>query len=215
MNVNELTPWFDLLTGIAATVAVAIGGIWTVYTFRVLKLKEKAQTELDLSQKRAQGLSVVDAKLDVEFLEAHSRFECPIRIIATVTNKGSRNTVLAFDDSPLIVEEILLQGGIFPHVMRSYEFSYPDSPECAKGDRVDVLNLRLGASDTFEFLIGLIRPGLYRAKFSTLLSQSEEDVARKAGMDFGEGGLQWSAERVFHVPNTHVGVLPRYHGRLS
>lgn len=204
MNVNDLTPWFELLTGVAAIGAVVIGGIWTAYTFRVLKLKERAQTDLDQAQKLAEGLSVVDAKIDVEFLEAHSRFECPIRITATVTNIGSRNTVLSFDDTPVIVDELLLQGGIVPCVMRSYPFSHLDIPEIAKGDRYDVLTLRSGATDTFEFLIGLIRPGLYRAKFSTFLSKSEEEVARKAGMDFGEEGLEWSDERVFHVPNTHV-----------
>lgn len=204
MNVEQLTLWSDLLTAVAAAIAVAIGGIWTVYTFRVLKLKEKAQMELNLIQKRAEGMSVVDVKLNVEFLESQSRFECPIRITALVTNTGSRNTVLAFDDSPLIVQELLLQDGLYPHIMRSYAFPHLDHPHATDEKPVDVLTLRAGASDTFEFPIGIIRPGLYRASFSVRLSQSEQDVARSSGHIFGEEGLVWSADRVFHVPSTRV-----------
>ena len=207
MNTENLKNIAEAIQALAVTAAILTGGVWSLFTFRALQSRRRAQLELDENESRIRGMAVVNLSLEVEPLKSPAPNNHLLRISATIHNCGSRNTVISFDGYPLLVEELVLNGP-FPCVVWNYRcdhltFHHPIDEQTGHlvPGTTDVATLRSGMSLTFEFLLGVSRLGVYRAVFTTrIISPDELKVAKEAGMRLpSHNGVGWSTERIFSV----------------
>src|SRR5436190_18573235 len=84
----DVKEWVGVIKDIATTIGIFGGGAWTMYTFSSLGARAKAQAEmfkqavLDISIDAKQEESIGDDRI--------------LTAVATVVNKGTRNTFLDF-----------------------------------------------------------------------------------------------------------------------
>src|SRR5262245_32345243 len=83
------------IQSILVTLALLIGGIWTLYTFRALYLKQKAQAELAKTEAEIFRQAVVKIIVDARQEMFGGETRC-IAADVTVENLGNRNTKLDF-----------------------------------------------------------------------------------------------------------------------
>ena len=154
---------------IAVTLAVIIGGVWTLYTFSALGTKSRAEAELF-----QQAVLAIKVEARQESLKAEQgRF---IAAIATVENKGNRNTFLDFRElKPFRVLPVVFDdaGRGEPNPLAAIEVTAP----------VTYVTVRRGAVESFPMFVRVPKPGLYVVEFKAPLSPEEIKVHEASAHD--------------------------------
>lgn len=93
---EELANWASALESVAVAIAVILGGLWTLFTFRRLGATKRAQSELaELEQKLSRTAQLnIDVEAWSQTLDNDAGFLLFAQ--ATVSNVGSRRTNLQF-----------------------------------------------------------------------------------------------------------------------
>lgn len=179
------------LQAIALTLAAICGAIWALYTFNVLRLRQKARVDLEKSEAELRQQAVVDIQLDVSQPVVSGDSALYVSIAVTLKNVGNRNTHLITRSSPVVVSQVVWSAGSTA-VGRSY----------APGAPLDYV-LRVGNTNVFPFLLRVDEPGIYRVVFMVELSHNEIIIA----VGEGQKGLPvyWASEAFFVVkPLAHA-----------
>jgi hypothetical protein len=155
------------IQSIGVTLAVIVGSIWSVYTFSVLRLRKKAEAEL-FEQ------AVLDITVDAKQEHLPGNQQYYIAAVATVVNKGNRNTFLDFRGT---------------HAFRLSKVEFKDSGEGVGRTLLEMkceatyLTLRRGASWRFPVLLRVAEKGFYLIEFSARLSEEEVRVHDETAHD--------------------------------
>lgn len=206
MNAEDFKNIAEAIQAIAVTTALIVGGVWSLFTFRALQSKRKAQLELDEAERRIRGMAVVNVDLQIEPVQSPTPNTHLVHVIATIHNCGSRNTVISFDGYPLLIQELIVDEESLCIVREyvgdnlSYQHPIDESTGAWAPGATDVCTVRSGMSFSLDFLVGVRRPGLYRAVFDTAVSAEEHRVAEEAGMRVTpDMRLTWGTERFFSL----------------
>lgn len=105
MNI-EITELADLIQKLSVSIAVVIGGIWTLFTFKALNLKKKAEAELrELEHKLS-----FEAKLNIDIVSDYVKLNSHfiLKIMVKIQNVGTRDTIIYYvnDRKPLSIVKI-------------------------------------------------------------------------------------------------------------
>lgn len=140
---------------IVVTLAVIIGGVWTVYTFSVLGTTEKAKLELFQQ-------AVLDVSLSArqESIGGDERFY--IIGEAVLTNKGNRNTMIG-EECTIVLSKFSFDESGKGHWEKMSEFSYGKE-----------ILLRSGASRQFPFATTVSEKGMYSVEFLTPVTDKND-----------------------------------------
>jgi len=193
---------FDQVVGrikdLATIAAILGGGGWTVYTFSALGSRARAQA--DLFKQAVLDISVVATQESADLChDAHF----PVSAVATIINKGSRNTFLDFRKRP---------------PFRLYKVDFSPDGVGRKAHVMDLevdsgyMTLRTGATGKFSVFFAVGAPGLYAVEFWVALSASELEVHEATAQDKGRtrrGAISWSGETHFVVHDPSVASTLR------
>ncbi len=145
-------------------VAVIGGGAWTVYTFSALGTRARAQAE-----QYRQAVVEVQVTAKVESYASTEERPYVASVVATVTNKGTRNTFIKFDGDP---------------PFRVYQVRFDDKGVGNQELLLTIptghteLNLRAGATHRFFAAFRFRDPGLYTIIFNAPVSKPESKIFR-------------------------------------
>ena len=159
---------------IVITLAVIIGGIWTVYTFSVLGTAEKAKLELF-----KQAAFEIDVNAKYETTGEKSFY---ILGIITITNKGNRNSLFSSKNSVLTVYKIDFDnrgGSTFREVAK---MEYPAGSV-----------IRTGTSHKHPFLLRVFEKGAYYINYAAPITDEDAKIYKESG---GEDiqNVSWSGQ---------------------
>jgi len=169
----------------AATIFAPIGGgAWTIYTFSALGTRARAQAE---QFKQAVLDVVVDAKVEARATSTDSGYV--ISAIASVINKGTRNTFLDFRsrDAFTISRIAFNESGVGEPVKLM-----------TIGCRSSYMTLRVGATGRFPVYFRVAEPALYQINFAVDLSDEELHIHRITAQD--------ELKRIVWSGSTHLVV---------
>lgn len=173
----------NLAAGIQSWVfslALLVGGGWTLYTFVTLDLAKRAEKELF-----AQAQVNVDVAARQEFRENGD--PC---IVATVkvTNAGGRNVFLDYSEKPFSVARVS-----FDKAGNSHLGDELPQDRLLWASRV----LRAGETDQYPFLRAVRDPGIYIIQFKVPVPKEEMPEHLKAGGPTGK--IYWQGSTVVNI----------------
>jgi hypothetical protein len=180
-NYDDLAKLTAAVQDTIISIAVIIGGIWTVFLFRVLRVKKKAEVELAELQHRLSFKPLINISLRAEAFPAAVGDGFVISADVTIDNAGSRDTTLFFPDNrrPFSVQSVdLLDGGDIELGAR-YETGVPFGDSSQDFSRGTVV--RAGARVIVPFIVRVPTAGSYLAAFTTFPSTAD----RKDSVDAG------------------------------
>jgi hypothetical protein len=162
------------------SIAVLVGGGWTLYTFVVLEATKRAEKELFTQAQ-------VNIKVHARQEALESGEPCMVAIVE-VTNTGGRNVFLDYSEKPLVVKRVS-----FDQAGHSSSREVLRQPNISAASRV----LRAGESVQYPFLILIQEPGMYIVQFEVPLPKAEMDEHRKPGGPAGK--IYWEGATVLNV----------------
>jgi hypothetical protein len=172
----------DLAAGIQSwiiSIAVLVGGGWTLYTFVALEMTKRAEKELF-------GQAQVNIKIAAKQEEIESGEPCVVAIVE-LTNAGGRNVFLDYSEKPFVVKRVS-----FDQAGNSYPREVLRQPNIS-ASRV----LRAGETVQYPFLVLVQDPGMYIVQFEVPLPRAEMEEHLKRGGP--EGKIYWQGSTVLNV----------------
>lgn len=169
---------------LALTIAAIGAGIWALFTFNALRLRDKARAEIERINTELRQQAVVDIKVCADQLAIPDDDSLYLNIEVTLKNVGNRNTHLVSLDSPLSVEE-----------MRWSDDSLIVSQSFKLFTALNYV-LRVGNRQKFPYIVRVEKPGLYRIRFAVELSSDELKIAKEAGQR--GPAVYWTGETIVH-----------------
>jgi hypothetical protein len=95
-----MSEFSELMQGIeSAAIAIAVigGGIWALFTFNALRLRQKARAEIEQIELQLQQQAVIDIHIEATQLVLPEDNAHYVEIVVTLKNSGNRNTHLLSD----------------------------------------------------------------------------------------------------------------------
>lgn len=196
MTPEEIALYASAIQNIAVTLAVVIGGGWTLYTFIQLRTIDKAKAEL---RKLQHEQAVVAINVDAKQLDRYDGDGYVISGVAVISNKGNRNTRIDFsaDDSCTITKVIFSESG------------QPTNGDSIYSSFYIAYYLRTGAEIKLPFIVLVSSPGIYKVCVKSPLYKPEAQQAESIGGDGKEffwEGVSFVA--VSDIPKT-TNTLPQ------
>jgi hypothetical protein len=174
---------------VLVSLAILVGGVWTLYTFLSLKSIEKARQELEqLSHKRA----VVDVHVKTEAIESAvgdyasmSPTRNPrwlIHVVVTVKNSGNNQAVLDLSNDSLFLKKLRSATdakATFSPAIRHFGLA---------GVSVAMRSVVVlpGSDQELHYVVDVEEPGMYLVEFRipmdpALISQYKADAINRGG----------------------------------
>ncbi|CAH1540052.1 hypothetical protein WMQ67_09835 [Vibrio harveyi] len=189
---------------LALTIAIVIGGGWTLYTFDVLKMKESAQSDLVKAQGELEKVKLelkdlqdkIDGtdssyieiktehfdydKYNVETNKIEKRFGLIINVF--VQNTGTNDVDMSWSTSPLTVFRVESRDGDQERLYEPLRPGIYDGHDL-DGNKTAVKNLYLfvGAKKELSFFVELREPGLYYIMFKARTDGSVDKKMKGLG----------------------------------
>jgi hypothetical protein len=186
------------IQSIVLAVAVAVGGIWTVYTFSILGTREKAKAEIDkdkadfdkakVEQERQENFGL-DITIDAKQEQLAGDKGYYISALVKITNKGMRNRFIDFSKPPLNIAKVE-----FDENGNSSLYYLLDQKNILSNSIV----LRTGTTVDYPLLVKVPEKGFYIVSFVVDLNKEEMEVHKQSGGPDVEG-ISWAG-------NTYVLV---------
>ncbi|EGQ7846786.1 hypothetical protein [Vibrio parahaemolyticus] len=195
---------------LALTVAIMVGGLWTLYTFDALKMKSQAEQDLKNAQSE---LSKVELELkdlqdkidgtDSSFIQIrtqqfqHSSDKFGLIINVMVQNTGTNDVDMTWTDSPLQVFSVESRNGDEQRLVHELKPEIYDGIT-ANGNKSVLENLYLfvGAKKELSFFVELNKDGLYYVLFKAKINGK---VVEKME-DLNKNGVWFSSKYVYVYP---------------
>jgi hypothetical protein len=197
MIVSSIKDFADLMQAvrdIATILAVIAGGIWSLFTFNALRIRQKARAEVQELERKLKQQAVVDINIDANQLRLPGDRSLYVEIVVSIKNVGNRNTHLVSKDSPLILTEILWDGNKGNKQVEGEYYTFWGGLDYV---------LRVGICHKVPCVVRVENPGLYKIVFAVELSPEELDVAAEAGQEEipspDNQGIYWLEEKFFVV----------------
>ena len=185
------------LQSIVVTLAVLIGGGWTLYSFNASRTAEKAALDIEVAKAKR---PVLDVSLEAKALTASDPSDAAgnvhsfVRVTVSLKNGGNTQIEIPLQQSRLAVAEVnLVQGGLVA------DESFATSEHLAVSP-FSQASLAAGNTLQLSYLVNIKRPGLYFVEFAASLPKTSEPLpggVAAPGSEF---------ERRYGVASTFVDV---------
>jgi hypothetical protein len=181
------------IQSIALAVAVAVGGIWTIYTFSILGTREKARAEIDKDkadfekakvEQERQANSGLDIAINAKQEQLAGDKGYYISALVKITNKGLRNRFIDFSEPPLSVTKVEFD----ENGNSSLSFLFDQ-----KNILSDSIVLRTGTTVDYPFLVKVPEKGFYMISFGVELNKEEMEIHRQSGGPDVKG-ISWGGD---------------------
>lgn len=192
---------FSGIQSIAITLAIIIGGIWTLYTFEILSQIEKARAELKEIKLKLEQQAVVVLDINSSQIKTDHDTGYLIKANINVKNIGNRNVDIEFNNPAFIATHVSFSSnGMQVFGERSVSNCYTSHPTM-DGPKIDGTILRKGATATYPFIVKVKEPGIYHLQFKAKISETEFGVFQKLRNNLSKEPekLFWSASDYFNV----------------
>ena len=190
--IREHDKFRNILSGVQSLVvsmAVIVGGIWTLITFSVLGEVGKARAERSEIEKRLHE----QAQIVIQIQASHHLVENDKHCIAAtvaITNTGERNVFLDYGDPPFSVAQVT-----FDAQGKSHFKTALTQPNLLSRSRV----LRSGETVNYPFFVVVENTGMYVVQFRVPLPPDE--LPEHLGAGGPKGKISW-------VGSTYVNIAP-------
>lgn len=211
----------SIAESIIKSLAILVAGLWSLYLFRVLKRRTRAEETLKSMQIEREKAELSSRKITAEIqklnLEAKKQAVidivvtasqvflpddlCPdsssryISVLVTIHNKGTRNTRLSYKKRlPLIVTPIQTteNGEITYGISQKYPARQSSNPS----KHTPAVIVRAGGSVEHIFFLRVPTPGAYMVSFIASLSSEEQEIATEAGARYG---ASWAGKTLVSI----------------
>jgi hypothetical protein len=157
------------------SIAIIVGGIWTLVTFRTLRSKNKAEAELakieleiETAKKRLFEQAIIDIQINTKQEILEDKNDYVISIVAKFTNNGNRNTNLDFSSPFFIIVSCI----DFDDNGNSYQNEYI----CQEAYNNSTMILRAGATVEFPYFVKVKEKGLFVIELWLKLDEEERKI---------------------------------------
>ena len=181
----------------AMTLAIIVGGVWALYTYRDVPHRERLKRESEELAAELATQSNLVLQVEANQLVVPDSPRYLIEGVVSVANVGSRNTRLILDPKGQVevTRVTSFENGEpqFGDSDTTSVFMWADSPPESK------TSLR-GGTDYLPFVHEVQEPGLYLVSFSA--NRDEWDVKKAGGHGEGERPLSWTGATYVTVADT-------------
>jgi hypothetical protein len=195
----------EIAAGVQAcliSLAVVVGGIWTLWTFLIDKRTKDADLQVKMrALDSAPKIELQISKFDVIPVKSkHGHVYVQGEVIAK--NFGTGPASLRIGPTPVCVYRVDIDDGGEPTLATVGAFEIP----LAKNGRVTGWYVPAGGTKQTPILAYVDAPGLYIARILTLAGRKDRNQAIAAGLITGSEPLFWSATRYFVVTKSQEVV---------
>ncbi|MFZ3018462.1 MAG: hypothetical protein WA056_08415 [Gallionella sp.] len=184
------------IQSLLVSIALLIGGGWTLYVFNSQLQVENARAQLNKLKRELEESPRLELDISVHPMSPNKRagsryFDC--RLLAK--NVGTKSTILRFADKAIRLHrvEIGADGQPVWALINAIDIPMGDSKE----DRLHAITLHVNTSKYASWVVAISKPGIYVLEFSSSRSPSEIEEARALGSTARD--VIWGAERYFVV----------------
>lgn len=218
MNVETFVSFMSGVESTITSLALIIGGLWALYTFRVLNQITRGRLETQKMQLERDKMEIEIRKTQMELqqLELQAKTQAVIQIsieasqqslpndsslyvsaIVEIENKGNRNTRLSYESrDPFLVTPIKIneRGEMrFENSLR-YPVRLASNPQGKAPGTI----VRAGGREQLPFFFRVETSGLYMLSFAAHLSPEEQKTASEAGTPEGRP-TSWTGKKLIVV----------------
>jgi len=186
---------------IVISLAVVVGGGWTLYTFTKLRTIEKAQAELNQAtfQRPVLNVQVAGTVLDqatVTALRKGGAFKpYVVQVVVTITNQGNLLEALDLTADSLFLTQLQSSSGGTVFIMQGGAF------RVAGGYEPSIAVVRPGNTITLPYLVDMENPGVYLLEFRAPVASSTSKAAIKdAAISKPTEAAVWTAQTFVLIP---------------
>lgn len=184
IDYQELANLASAIQSFVVAIGLIAGGIWTIITFKVFALRDKAEAEL---QRYEREIEHYDQKLEqspvVEVSMQATKLTVPndshqyIVVDVTVANKGNKAANINLDKPPLTIARVEISNDNIPLIcsesqIRIYYVDYVDTTVKS----LIKLKLRPGLSEVYSFIGRVDQPGVYLLTFQLPVPSDDKDI---------------------------------------
>jgi hypothetical protein len=155
------------IQSIALTLAILIGGLWTLYIFNAQLQVENARAQLQKTNREIEPKTALQLDMSIAQLEVPADTGRYLSVMVKVQNNGSRDTVLKIDQAPLKVSRMLplSESGKWAYEppIVAYKLTITNAQTIAV---VSSQTNFVHETDEIPFIVKVDRPGLYLVNFA-------------------------------------------------
>jgi hypothetical protein len=184
MNIDyeNLKNLASVIQSLVVSIGLILGGIWTLLTFRIFALKDKAEAELqkikreisqieqELSQSPVIQISMQAKQKDIS--QDSNRY---IEVDVVVENKGNKAANIKLsDNTPLTIARVEVSSE-----NKVSEQTKNDIPIYYVEENIQTLvkiKLRPGFSESYSFIARVDQPGIYLLTFKLPVPSEDKDL---------------------------------------
>lgn len=198
MEISDLKTISEIVRSFAISIAVIIGGIWTLFTFNVLNRRKKAEAELRELEHKLSFEARLNITIDYEYFRNDS--DIILFVTVVIENVGTRDTSIYFnsDRKPLAVKKINFknqsnnQGGFM------VEIGIPYDKTLTTLSRGSIVRPNEKLQLPFATLLG--ESGVYLAIFTALPKVEIFDQAKNLNLSTDElNALNWTSRKYINI----------------
>ena len=191
-SLNNLT---SSINNMSVTLAVLIGGIWTLYTFYKTQQTNKAKSEiqlLELKLKVQPAVSISISTSQVASINEQKIFEVEV----VLSNSGSKDAIIHFYEEPLKMATIFKDADEAMQLANIKSIKYKN----INIDGPKYLRLRHGIDWKFKYLVKINNPGIYYLQYRVPVNnEGNERVTDQYEIDRIMKDAHWFGEHYFSV----------------
>ncbi|EMA2426829.1 MULTISPECIES: hypothetical protein [Vibrio] len=209
----RLFQWFlrnsEKIHYLLLSIALLLGGVWTLYTFDILHQRDKAAAELKELQDRIKGTNASNIQINPSSFElADGNFGLIVNV--NVQNTGTRDVLIDWsdEDTPLSVFKVSMKKGdqlYFEKLFRPKIYA-PFDPKKKKKEHYKSLYLLVGAKKELSFYVELPEKGMYYITFN---AKTDKKLAQEVKSKSGRTG-EWFSSKYINIEPEKKPVFENY-----
>ena len=182
------------IKNIAMTIAIIVGGGWTLYVFNAQFSVQQAKSTLKKLQIEIERQAVLNISIKAKQIVSENTKAKIVAGQIEITNKGNRNTKLVLVDGPIRIARIVGFDNkgepVFGPNRRSFVYYSHHGPAHSK-------IVLAGSEERLHFIASVSEVGLYSILFTVDREKADLEVAAKAAP--GATSYSWTAQTLVDV----------------
>lgn len=174
------------IQSIVVAVAIVIGGVWTAYTFGVLRSVEEAKAKIE--SLTAPSLSI---SIDTERVKSISTNRIGLIVRVRVENTGGQHVNLDLLQNPLKL--VLVQAGNdgYLHAKKTYQPPLYRDIHSSSYDVSAAQTVEIRSKKTLSYFLEVEEPGLYFVRFMAPTGELAKGMPKARREEIEKAGLRY------------------------
>jgi hypothetical protein len=177
MNIDyeNLKNLASVIQSLVVSIGLILGGIWTLLTFRIFALKDKAEAELQKIKQELSQSPVIQISMQAKQKDISQDSNRYIEVDVVVENKGNKAANIKLsDNTPLTIARVEVSSE-----NKVSEQTKNDIPIYYVEENIQTLvkiKLRPGFSESYSFIARVDQPGIYLLTFKLPVPSEDKDL---------------------------------------